>query len=169
MISKHQACDIVACGENLGQPGTALFVGILTLGAHLAAADRTFDVVVYGGTAGGAMTAISAARMGLKVALLEPRKDIGGMASGGLSRTDVGRREVIGGYALEFYWRAANEYELRRYLQEIAWYMEPKVAEKIFLDMLRETGVAVFYDRRLRAMAGVQKDNVKSPLEITSI
>src|SRR6266404_5692388 len=49
------------------------------------------DVVVYGGTAGGAITAISAARQGLKVTLLEPGKHIGGMVTGGLSRTDVGR------------------------------------------------------------------------------
>ena len=148
---------------------SSLFLSAVILAAHLAAADRTFDVVVYGGTAGGAMTAISGARMGLKVALLDPGKDIGGMASGGLSRTDVGRREVIGGYALEFYWRAANEYELRRYLQEIAWYMEPKVAEKIFLDMLREAGVSVFLRSRLRALAGVQKDDLKNPARITSI
>ena len=53
-------------------------------------AQSSYDLVVYGGTAGGAMTAISGARMGLKVALLEPREHIGGMVSGGLSRTDVG-------------------------------------------------------------------------------
>ena len=63
---------------------------------------QTADLVVYGGTAGGAITAISGARQGLRVTLLEPRKHIGGMVTGGLSRTDVGRREVIGGYSLEF-------------------------------------------------------------------
>jgi NADPH-dependent 2,4-dienoyl-CoA reductase/sulfur reductase-like enzyme len=65
------------------------------------AAER-YDLVVYGGTAGGAMTAISAGREGLKVVLLEPGDHIGGMLSGGLSRTDYGKKEVIGGYAREF-------------------------------------------------------------------
>src|SRR5260370_6467968 len=62
-----------------------------------AARAQAYDLVVYGGTAGGAITAVSGARMGLKTVLLEPRHHIGGMVSGGLSRTDVGRREVIGG------------------------------------------------------------------------
>ena len=84
-------------------------------------AQSAFDLVVYGGTAGGAITAVSGARMGLKAVLLEPRRHIGGMVSGGLSRTDVGRREVIGGYSLEFYWRAGNAYDMAQYLQEIAW------------------------------------------------
>src|SRR5437763_16960490 len=91
--------------------------------------QNSYDLVVYGGTAGGAITAISGARMGLKVALLEPRQHIGGMVSGGLSRTDVGRREVIGGYALEFYWRAGNAYNMAQHLQDIAWLPEPHVAE----------------------------------------
>ena len=34
--------------------------------------QQQFDVVVYGGTAGGVITAVSAAREGLKIALLEP-------------------------------------------------------------------------------------------------
>jgi len=62
-----------------------------------------FDVIVYGGTAGGVMTAVSAAREGLKVALLEPSSHLGGMVSGRLSWTHLGKREVIGGYALEVY------------------------------------------------------------------
>src|SRR5260370_23465337 len=93
-----------------------------------AARAQAYDLVVYGGTAGGAITAVSGARMGLKTVLLEPRQHIGGMVSGGLSRTDVGRREVIGGYSPEFYWPAGNAYHMAPYLQEIAWLVEPKVA-----------------------------------------
>ena len=119
-------------------------------------APRAFDLVVYGGTAGGAITAVSAARMGVKVALVEPRRHIGGMVSGGLSRTDVGRREVIGGYALEFYRRAGNYYEMSRYLQDIAWLVEPKAAENIFRQMLQEAGVTVLLERRLREKDGVR-------------
>src|SRR3954451_13703380 len=115
----------------------------LACAAGLAAQD--YDLAVYGGTAGGAITAISGARMGLKTVLLEPRQHIGGMVSGGLSRTDVGKREVIGGYSLEFYWRAGTAYNLSQYLQEIAWLVEPHIAEAIFRKMLDEAGVTVLF------------------------
>ena len=123
------------------------------------AAPAAYDLVVYGATAGGVMTAVYGARSGLKVALLEPGKHVGGMVSGGLSHTDVGRREVIGGAALEFYWRAGLHYGLPQYLQDIAWYVEPKVAEQIFHEMLDEAGVTLLYGRRLREKDGVRKQN----------
>ena len=124
-------------------------------------APADFEVLVYGGTAGGVMTAVSAARMGMKVALLEPGGHIGGMVSGGLSYTDVGRREVIGGDALEFYWRAGNHYGLPQYLQSFAWYMEPKVAESILRDMLAQAGVTVLLGHRLREKDGVRKTGAR--------
>src|SRR5947208_13871824 len=117
-----------------------------------------FDVAVYGGTAGGVIAAVSAARHGLKVALLEPTSHLGGMVSGGLSWTDFGRKEIIGGYALEFYWRAGRHYEMFRYGQELAWMHEPHVAEDIFRAMLREARVTVLSGHRLREKNGVVKN-----------
>src|SRR5260370_28761740 len=122
-----------------------------------AARAQAYDLVVYGGTAGGGITAVSGARMGLKTALLEPRRQIGGMVSGGLSRTDVGKREVIGGYALEFYWRAGTAYDMAQHLQEIAWLPEPKVAESIFRARLQQGGLNVLCNQRLREKEGVKK------------
>jgi len=119
---------------------------------------ETFDVVVYGGTAGGVVASVSAAREGLKVALLEPTQHLGGMVSGGLSWTDFGRKEVIGGYALEFYWRAGRHYRMSRYGQEIAWMHEPHVAEEIFRQMLAEARVTVLLGHRLREKNGVKME-----------
>ena len=130
---------------------------LLLLVCAAAPGAQDYDLAVYGGTAGGAITAISGARMGLKTVLLEPRQHIGGMVSGGLSRTDVGKREVIGGYSLEFYWRAGNAYDMAQYLQEIAWLVEPKVAENVFRKMLAEAGVTVLFQQRLREKDGVRK------------
>ena len=118
-------------------------------------APRSFDFVAYGGTAAGVTTAVAAARQGLKVALLEPRDHIGGMVSGGLSGTDVGKREVIGGLALEFYLRAGRRYDVQQYLQTVAWMPEPRVAESIFDEMLDGAGVSVFYRHRLKQKSGV--------------
>ena len=128
-------------------------------------AQSNYDLVVYGGTAGGVMTAVSAAREGLKVALLEPGQHLGGMATGGLSRTDFGKKEVIGGYALEFYWRVGQKYDLPRFAQALAWYYEPHVGEQVLREMLGEAKVDVLLHRRLREHGGVEKNGA----EITSI
>ncbi len=113
-----------------------------------AAQSRSYDVVVYGGTAGGSIAAIAAAKEGARVALLEPGRHIGGMISGGLGRTDMERQEqVIGGYAREFFERAGKHYH-----EPIAWRFEPKVAEKILRDWLAEARVEVFFDHRLASL-----------------
>ena len=124
-------------------------------------AQQSYDLVVYGGTAGGVMTAVAGAREGLKVALLEPGNHIGGMATGGLSRTDFGKKEVLGGYALEFYWRVGRKYDIGRYAQDVAWFYEPKVGEQVLREMLDQAGVKVFLHHRLREKTGVQKNGTK--------
>lgn len=132
---------------------------LLVLALALAAnAQETYDLVVYGGTAGGVATAVSGARHGLKTVLLEPGRHIGGMVSGGLSGTDVGRREVIGGMALEFYWRAGRHYGLDRHLQDLAWMPEPGAAESIFRKMLEEAKVTLLTGHRLREKDGVLRE-----------
>ena len=50
-----------------------------------------FDLLIYGATAGGVMAALAAARHGLRVALLEPGRHVGGMVAGGLGCTDMDR------------------------------------------------------------------------------
>src|SRR5581483_4176905 len=125
------------------------------------AATHTFDVVVYGGTAGGVIAAVSAAREGLSTALLEPTRHLGGMVSGGLGFTDYGKKEVIGGYALEFYLRVGRHYQLSRYGQDIGWLHEPHVAEEIFRQMAQQAGVKVFEGSRLREKEGVRKSGAR--------
>ncbi|MGH9666988.1 MAG: FAD-dependent oxidoreductase, partial [Bryobacteraceae bacterium] len=49
----------------------------------ISAAAAPYDLIVYGGTAGGVMTAVAAAREGLNVLLMEPGQHVGGMATGG--------------------------------------------------------------------------------------
>ena len=114
---------------------------------------KRFDLAVYGGTAGGVITAVTAAREGLSVALLEPGNHLGGMVSGGLSATDHGVKEVIGGYSLEFYERVG-----RHYGREIEWYPEPHIAEKVFQEMVQEAKtVTVFYQHQLKEKGGLKK------------
>jgi hypothetical protein len=134
----------------------ALALPLASLGA-----THRFDVVVYGGTAGGVMAAVSAAREGLATALLEPGHHVGGMVSGGLGWTDYGKKEVIGGYALEFYLRVGRHYRLPLYGQDIGWVHEPHVAEDTFRQMLAEAGVHLFERSRLKEKSGVGKSGAQ--------
>jgi hypothetical protein len=79
------------------------------------------------------------------------------MATGGLSRTDFGRKEVIGGFAMEFYWRIGQKYEIGRFAQDVAWFYEPKVGEQVLDEMLQQAGVRVLKRHRLREKTGVQR------------
>ncbi len=132
----------------------------------LAAEVDRYDVVVYGGTAGGIVSAISAALAGASVIVLEPGDHIGGMVTGGLGRTDLGVGESIGGMAAEFYRRIKKHYDepaswkfqtRKQYLAvqgrtisgDKWWFHEPSVAVLIFQQMLTEAGVKVLTGRRL--------------------
>src|SRR5262249_54561423 len=68
-------------------------------------------VCVYGGTSGGVIAAVEAARLGKKVVLVEPGRHLGGMSSGGLGWTDNGATDTIGGLAREFYERIYGYYQ----------------------------------------------------------
>src|SRR5579875_3910442 len=91
-----------------------------------AAADQSYDIVVYGATASGVVAAVAAARQGARVALIEPGAHMGGMVSSGLGHSDTGRKETIGGLALEVFKRVG-----RHYGQAVAWDFEPHVAEEV--------------------------------------
>jgi len=113
---------------------------------------QSFDLVVYGATASGVATAVSAAREGLQVVLVDPSHHVGGMVAGGLSHSDLGKQEVIGGLSREFFERVGQHYG-----ESIEWNFEPHVAEQVFNEMLREAKVKTIFDERLREHAGITK------------
>jgi hypothetical protein len=128
-------------------------------------ASQDFDIVVYGATPAGVMAAVEAGRQGLSVALLERTAHIGGTATGGLNRTDIGKPEVIGGLPLEFYWRAGLYYETDRHGHEVSWYPEPHVALTIMKQMLEASHVTVLLRHRLVEKSGV----IRTGARITEI
>src|SRR5947209_10415883 len=134
---------------------------VLVVCVAAAFAQESYDLVVYGWTAGGVITAVRGAREGLKAVLLEPGAHLGGMATGGLSRTDFGKKEVIGGYALEFYWRVGRKYGIQRFAQDVAWFYEPKIGEQVLREMLDQAGVKVLLRHRLREQKGVGKSGTR--------
>jgi hypothetical protein len=144
LIARLAICAAAACAA--GDRGAGA----------MAAADPEWDLVVYGGTAGGVITAVAAAREGARVALLEPRDHLGGMVSGGLGWTDYGKKEVIGGYSLEYFQRVG-----RKYGAPVQWHLEPHVAESVFKELVTEAGVKVFHRHRLKEKTGVAKDGTR--------
>jgi FAD dependent oxidoreductase len=133
-----------------------LFGVLFAAPLHGAVPVRSADLVVYGGTASGVMTAYSAAREGLHVVLLEPGAHLGGMVTGGLSATDLGHYAIIGGYARDFYRRAAAHYGVHDLDRPENWRSEPHVDEEMFRTMLQDSGVAVHFHERLREQRGVE-------------
>ncbi len=77
----------------------------------LAAEKTETDVLVYGATPGGIAAAVSAAKAGHTVTLLEPTGRIGGMLTCGLSNSDFRSFESLTGFFLEFSQRVQSEYE----------------------------------------------------------
>ena len=116
-----------------------------------AAEPSSHDLVVYGGTPSGIMAAIAAVREGGSAIVIEPSKHIGGMMSGGLSRTDYSGAEIIGGLAREFFTRADAVYKNPEKTKGPAfWNSEPHVAERTFHEMLGDAGVNVVIGQPLR-------------------
>lgn len=119
------------------------------------------DVCVYGGTSGGVVAAVQAARMGQRVVLVEPGRHLGGMTSGGLCAVDIGDPRSVGGLTREYFTRLVAEYGKKlRWDQPFkadggpatggAYSIEPHVAEQLFDIMVKEAGVIVLREARLQ-------------------
>lgn len=137
----------------------------------------TADVCVYGGTSGAVAAAVQAARSGKRVIMLSPDSFLGGLSSNGLGWTDIGSPSAIGGIAREFYTRIYNYYlnasvwtlETRdNYInrssidpdtaRKMMFTFEPKIARRIFDDLMAEAGVTVVRGRLKRSLGGVKKE-----------
>jgi hypothetical protein len=105
-------------------------------GPAAGAASQAFvwegDLAIYGASASGVMAAIAARQNGVSVALVDPGRHVGGMVTGGLGKTDIGRRELLGGLAREFFERIGRHYGKR-----LDWFFEPHVAEQIMVETSR--------------------------------
>ena len=71
-------------------PLVVLALILLPAARALAAPVIEADICVYGGTSGGVIAAVQAARQGKSVAFAVFGTRIGGMTTGGLGATDVG-------------------------------------------------------------------------------
>ena len=127
--------------------------------ANQAATD--FDVVVVGGTPGGIMAGIAAAREGQSTLILERTSHLGGLPANGLGATDIATRGATEGLFSEFIQRVKNHYS-REYGDpspqltacDEGYHFEPKVAEKIFAEMIADHAarITVLKERQFDAL-----------------
>ena len=129
------------------------------------------DVIVYGGTSGGVVAAVAARRAGKIAVIVEPGRHLGGMTSGGLSWTDIGSKpeyvRAVGGIAREFYRRVGSHYGMQPgtefdvptsndptrtgadFAKPPSLSFEPKIAETVFTELLKEAEVTAHFDSPL--------------------
>lgn len=136
------------------------------------APGASYDVVVYGGNSAGISAAVQAARMGKSVVVVAPEVHLGGLTSGGLGWTDSGRKEAVGGLALDFYRRVkahydrpeawkqqkSSEYRLYHPKDKAIWAFEPHVAERVFEELVTEFRIPVERNEWLDRAKGVTKE-----------
>ncbi len=163
-----------------------LIILILLCSMNIQAEEKSYDIVIYGGTSASVIAAVQAKQLGKTVIIVCPDKHLGGLSSGGLGMTDTGNKAVIGGLARDFYHRIWKEYEKPETWRwqkpneytgkgqgtpavdgefRTMWVFEPHVAEKVFEDYIREFQIPVDRDEWLDRLSGVKK----SGTQITSI
>ena len=150
----------------------------LALSLPLFSAGKQHDIVVYGGTSGGIIAAIQAAKSERSVVLVSPTPYLGGLTTSGLGWTDLGSDSILGGLSRDFYTRVYQHYqnddawkwekraEYRNQGQgqaalnpktKLASVFEPSVATAVFDAMLKEHNVTVV-TARLDLKNGVTMD-----------
>lgn len=115
----------------------------LLAGAFFTLNATSYDIVILGGTPGGIMAAIEAARMGKSVVILERYDRIGGLPANGLGATDIATRGATTGLFSEFT-NAVKQYYIDTYgkdSQQVkdcsdGFHFEPKVAGIVFNRMI---------------------------------
>ncbi|MBC7366580.1 MAG: FAD-dependent oxidoreductase [Undibacterium sp.] len=147
-----------------------------------AAAADSYDLVIYGGTAGAVAAAVQAKKMGKTAVIVSPDKHLGGLSAGGLGFTDTGDKSVIGGVARDFYHRIWQHYDVDAAWRQqkkseygnkgqgtpaidgvnrTMWIFEPHAAEKVFEDYVREFKIPVHRDEWLDRAKGVKKSGAR--------
>jgi hypothetical protein len=111
---------------------------------------KEYDVCVYGGTPGGITAAISAAREGASVVLLEQTRHVGGLSTSGLNRDEGNHldRQTLGGLCEQFLEEAVKRSK-GRWTEGGARTWQSGIAEQLFLEMLKQAGVEVRYEKLL--------------------
>lgn len=134
---------------------------ILFLAFSCKRGNENAKVIVYGGTPAGVIAAVTAARNGADVLLIEQTSHLGGLNTSGLitaesehmintSITGVAREFYVrmGAYFPEAYFKTFYDGKQLKFREgDPAFFFESHIAEKVFNAMIAESGVTVMYNR----------------------
>ena len=120
------------------------------------------DILIYGATSSGVMAAVEAAKSGKNVILIANDAYIGGMTSGGLSKSDVvDYGQNLGGLTREFFLKVAAKYSE----STPSFTFEPKVALQVFNEYLNSyPNIKTYYNERLSPQNGVNKNSTSKKI-----
>ncbi len=161
---------------------------VVPCAAQTSAKQKAYDVCVYGESAAGVMAAVQSGRMGKKVVLISKNNHVGGMATSGLTATDMSGPTLLGGIAKEFYQRIYTYYldpkvwknqDRESYMKstehdswkgkndnlKMQWVYENHVGEMVLKKMLKEANVEIMFNKPL----DLQKRIIKKGAKITGI
>lgn len=149
------------------------------------------DIIVYGGTSAGVVSAIRAAQSGKRVYLVSPDMSLGAMSSSGLGMTDSGRTQSIGGLSREFYKRVYAEYQKPQnwyaekpeefkgkgqgtkgvnHDEKTQWIFEPRIAMWVYDHWLAEyPNIIVHRGEFLDRERGVELDSLRRIASIKTL
>jgi|GEM_PF-6099384 len=147
-----------------------LLLSLLVSAFRGQAQSPAYDVVVYGATPGGIAAALSGAREGASVLLVEELNQVGGLTTGGLSHPDFRTLESLHGIYREYMQRSETHYR-RTYgpdspqLKQSFYgtHAEPHVARKIFEDWLKEYPKLTLHTRHRLQTVQVLRAPGKAP------
>lgn len=152
---------------------------------------NSFDICIYGESAAGVMASVQAAKKGKKVVLISKNNHVGGMATSGLTATDMSGPTLVGGEAKNFYnrlyeyylqptaWKNQNIEEFMVLTKndswggkndrlKMQWAYESSVGEKIMREMLKEANVNLIQNKQINLKSGVKKiDNKIVSIKMT--
>lgn len=117
-----------------------LFFALLSFASH-----AQYDLVIVGGTPGGIMAAIAAAKQGKSSVIIERTAHIGGLPANGLGATDIATRGATTGLFAEFVQRIKQHY-ISKYgansQQAVdcsdGFHFEPAIAELVLEQMIAD-------------------------------
>ncbi len=143
-LTRRDFLGTAAATIGMGAGALAWNPGFL-FGDNASNAANSYDVVILGGTPGGIAAAVTAARLGRSVALVEYHSRFGGMSASGLGKSDIEHRELIQGFFREFVDRVRDHY-VKTYgadsenvkLCRDGYFYEPSLAERTFHSFLDE-------------------------------
>ena len=144
-------CSATAAGAATKNPGLQYYYDV-----PQANPPQTIkvDVCVFGATPGGVSAAVQAGRMGKTAALAVFRRHVGGMTSGGLTAVDLGTKASIGGMTRDYFRHLGPSYDTAKG-GSVELGFRPSQAEDLCLLMLKDAGVKVYLEHRIKS---VEKD-----------